>query len=107
MFFSPDTTKAATMQEKLQICSATEIARTMNRILLVAHDNLTKAQSNIIRQANHQHCVKDFVIEDEVMINIQNLVSNQSTRALNDKRCESFRILQQFHSSYKLDIPSE
>ena len=43
MSFSPDTTKTAMMQEKLQICSATEIARTMNRILSVACDNLIKA----------------------------------------------------------------
>ena len=41
------------------------------------------------------------------MINTQNLISNQSIKALNDKRCESFRILQQFHFFYKLDIPSE
>ena len=52
MSFSPDTTKADTAQKKLQIHSVTEIARTMNRILLVAHDNLTKAQSDMIRQAN-------------------------------------------------------
>ena len=53
MFFSPDTTKAATAQEKLQIHSATEIAKIMNKILSVTHDNLTKAQGNIIKQANH------------------------------------------------------
>ena len=42
MSFSSNITKAATVQEKLQIHSATEIAKIMNRILLVAHDNLTK-----------------------------------------------------------------
>ena len=61
----------------------------------------------MIRQTNHQHHIKNFAVEDEVMINIWNLVSNQSTRALDDKRCGPFRILQQFHSSYKLDIPPE
>ena len=93
MFFNPDTTKAVTAQEKLQICSATKIARIMNRILLIACDNLTKAQSDIIKQANHWYCVENFVIEDEVMINIWNLVSDQLIRALNDRRCESFKIL--------------
>ena len=107
MSFNSDITKAATVQEKLQICSATEIARTMNRIFLVACDNLTKTQSDMIRQANCWHCRKNFVVEDEIMINTQNLVSNQSIKALNDKRCESFRILKQFHFFYKLDIPSE
>ena len=76
MSFSPDITKADTAQEKLQIHSATEIARTMNRILLITHDNLTKAQSDMIRQANCQHHIEDFVVEDEVMINTQNLVSD-------------------------------
>ena len=70
MSFSPDITKAATIQEKLQICSATEIARTINRILSVAYDNLTKAQSNMIRQVNHQHHIKNFAVEDEVIVNI-------------------------------------
>ena len=94
MSFSPDTTKAATVQEKLQICSATEIARIMNRILSVAHDNLTKAQSDMIKQANYWCCIKDFVIENEIMINTQNLVSDWPMRALNDRRCGPFRILQ-------------
>ena len=94
MSFSPDTTKAATAQEKLQIHSATEIARTMDRILSVAYDNLTKTQSDMIRQANHWCHLKNFTVEDEIMINTQNFVSNWFTRALNDKRCEPFRILQ-------------
>ena len=58
----------------------------------------------MIRQLNHQHHLKDFAVENEVIINTQNLVSDQSTRTLNDKRHESFRILQQFHSPYKLNF---
>ena len=107
MFFSLDITKAVTVQEKLQICSAMKIARTMNRILLVACDNLTKAQGDMVKQANHWCHIKDFVIENEVIVNTWNLVSDQSTRVLDDKKCESFRILQQFHFFYKLDISSE
>ena len=42
MSFSSDITKTATVQKKLQICSVTEIAKIINRILLVAYDNLTK-----------------------------------------------------------------
>ena len=52
MSFNPDITKAATVQEKLQIHSVMEIARIMNRILLVAYDNLTKTQDDMIKQAN-------------------------------------------------------
>ena len=107
MSFNSDITKADTAQKKLQIYSITEIAKIMNRILSVAHDNLTKTQNDMIRQANHQHYIKNFIIEDEVMINIQNLVSNQFTKALNDKRYKPFRILQQFHFFYKLNISSE
>ena len=43
MSFSPDIMKAATVQEKLQIHSATEITKTMDRILSVTHNNLTRA----------------------------------------------------------------
>ena len=107
MFFSSDITKAITVQEKLQICSVMEIARIMNRILLVACDNLTKAQGDIIKQANCWCCVENFVIKNEVMINIWNFISNWLMRALNDKRCEPFRILQQFHFFYKLNVSSE
>ena len=105
--FSPDITKAATVQKKFQIHSVMKIARIMNRILSVAYDNLTKAQGDIIKQANCWCHMENFVVENEVIINTWNFVSDQSTRALNDKRCEPFRILQQFHSSYKLDVPSE
>lgn len=51
--------------------------------------------------------IKNFAVKNKVIINTQNLVSNWSTRALNDKKCESFRILQQFHFFYKLDVSSE
>ena len=79
----------------------------MNRILLVAYDNLTKAQNNIIKQANCWYHVKNFAVKNEVIINIWNLVSDQSIRTLNDKKCEFFKILQQFHSFYKFNIFSE
>ena len=105
--FNPDITKAGIVQKKLQIHSTTEIARIMNRILLVTCDNLTKAQNDMIRQANCWCCVEDFVIEDEVMINTWNLVSDWFTRALDDKRCGPFRILQQFHFFYKFNVPPE
>ena len=49
MFFNPDITKAVTAQKKLQIHSVTEIIKTMNRILLITHDNLIKTQNDIIR----------------------------------------------------------
>ena len=47
------------------------------------------------------------MIENEIIINIWNFVSDWPTRALDDKRHEPFRILQQFHFFYKLDILSE
>ena len=47
------------------------------------------------------------MIENEVMINIWNFVSDQFTKVLNDKKCEPFRILKQFHFFYKFDIFSE
>ena len=61
----------------------------------------------MIKQANCQHHIKNFAVGNKVIINTQNLVSNQSMRTLDDKRCEPFRILQQFHFFYKLDVPPE
>ena len=104
MSFNSDITKADIAQKKLQICSATKIAKIMNRILSVAHDNFTKTQNDIIRQTNHWHHIKNFVIENEVIINIWNLISDQPTKTLNDKKHEPFRILQQFHFFYKFNI---
>ena len=107
MSFSSDIMKTVIMQEKLQICSATEIARIMDRILSIIHNNLTKTQSNMVRQMNCWHCLENFAVGDEVIINIWNFVSNWPTRALNDKKCELFRILQQFHFFYKFNVPPE
>ena len=76
MFFSSDTTKTDTAQKKLQIHFTMKIAKIMNRILSIAYNNLTKAQSDIIRQINHLHYVENFVIKNEIMINTQNFVSN-------------------------------
>ena len=107
IFFSSDITKTATVQEKLQICSAIEITKTMNRILSVTHDNLTKTQNDIIKQVNCWCCLENFTVENEIIINTQNLISDWSTKTLDDKRYKLFRILQQFHFFYKLDISFE
>ena len=61
----------------------------------------------MVRQANYWYHLEDFAVGDEVIINIWNFVSDWSTRALNDKKHKSFRILQQFHFFYKLDVFSE
>ena len=61
----------------------------------------------MVKQANCWCCLKNFAVDDEVMIIIWNLVSDWPIRALNDKKCEPFRILQQFHSFYKLNVSSE
>ena len=70
MSFSPDIIKAVTVQKKLQIHSVTEITKIMNKILSVTHDNLIRAQGDMIKQANHQHHMKNFTIENEIIINI-------------------------------------
>ena len=74
--FNPDITKATTAQKKLQIHSIIEITKIMNRILSVAHDNLIKAQSDMIKQANCQCHIENFAVENEIIINIWNFVSN-------------------------------
>ena len=107
MSFSSDIIKVATVQKKLQIYSVMKIAKIINRILLITCDNLTKTQSNIIRQVNCWHHLKNFTVENEIIINIQNFVSDWPIRALNDRRHKPFRILQQFHFFYKFDISSE
>ena len=56
---------------------------------------------------NCWHYLKNFAVENEVIINIWNFVSDWFIRALNDKKCESFRILQQFHFFYKFNVFSE
>ena len=61
----------------------------------------------MIRQVNCWHHLKNLAVGNEVIVNIWNFVSDWSTKALDDKRCESFRILQQFHFFYKFDVFSE
>ena len=61
----------------------------------------------MIRQANYWYHIKNFVIKNEVIINIWNFVNDWFIKALNDKKCEPFKILQQFHFFYKFNILSE
>ena len=70
MSFNSNITKTATAQKKLQICSATEITRIIDKILLIAWDNLMRAQSDMVQQADCQHHIKDFAVKNKVMINI-------------------------------------
>ena len=58
----------------------------------------------MIKQANYQCHIKDFTVKNEIIINIWNLVSDWPTRALNDKKHKSFRILQQSHFFYKFNV---
>ena len=49
MSFNFDIIKVITVQKKLQIYSVTEITKIMNRILLIAQNNLTKTQGDMIK----------------------------------------------------------
>jgi hypothetical protein len=80
----------------------------MKSIWKFAKEHMKKSQINQVKHANrHRIIASDYQIKDRVWLFNRNIQIDRSSKKLNHKMLESFKILKKRRSSYKLDLSDD
>jgi hypothetical protein len=97
-----------TTRERVNRFRSKEIIFTMKNIWKFAKEHMKKNQIDQAKYANkHKTIASNYQIEDRVWLFIKNIQIDRSSRKLNHKMLESFKILKKRESSYKLHFSNE
>jgi hypothetical protein len=97
-----------TIRKRVQRFKDREIVFTMKKIWTFAKKHMKKNQQNQFTHANrHKTFASDYQIENQIWLFIKNIQTNRSSKKLDHKMLESFKILKKRRSFYKLDLSNE
>jgi hypothetical protein len=97
-----------TIRKRVQKFKNKEIVFIMKKIWTFAKKHMKKNQQNQFTHANrHKTFASDYQIENQIWLFIKNIQTNRSSKKLDHKMLESFKILKKRESSYKLDLSNE
>jgi hypothetical protein len=97
-----------TTRERIHRFRRRNIVFTMKNIWKFAKNHMKNNQRQHAMHVNaHRLQVLDYQIDDQVWLFIKNIQIDRSSKKLNHKMIESFKILKKKESSYKLDLSDE
>ena len=104
MSFSSDSISYATTRERLLIVKTKNIIETMQNILNYVRDNVEMTQKRMIAQINKHRKTMKYVERDFVFLNRRNIKIARSFDKLDDKKLNSFKMLQRMSNVYRLEL---
>ena len=104
MSFSSDSISYVTTRERLLIVKAKNIIETMQNILNYVRDNVEMIQKRMIAQINKHRKTMKYVERDFVFLNRRNIKIARSFDKLDDKKLNSFKMLQRMSNVYRLEL---
>ncbi len=97
-----------TIRKRVQRFRNKEIVFIMKKIWTFAKEHMKKNQQNQFTHANrHKILASDYQIENQIWLFIKNIQTNRSSKKLDHKMLESFKILKKRRNFYKLDLSNE
>ena len=102
--FNPDIINYVITRKRLNVVKAKDIINHMQNVLAYIRDNLNKTQFAMIKQINRYKKDVTFKKNDLVFFNSKNIVINKSSKKLNDKMFDSFKIISIIDFFYKLKL---
>ena len=104
MSFSWNSISYVTTRERLLVVKAENIIETMQNILNYIRDNAKMTQKRMTIQVNKRRKVVKYVESDFVFLNRRNIKIVKSSNKLNDKKLNSFKMLQRMSNVYRLEL---
>ena len=104
MSFSSDSISYATTRERFLIVKAKNIIETMQNILNYVRDNVEMIQKRMIAQVNKHRKTMKYVERDFVFLNRRNIKIARSFDKLDDKKLNSFKMLQRMSNVYRFEL---
>ena len=104
MSFSSDSTSYATTRERLLIVKAKNIIDTMQNILNYVRDHVEMTQKRMTVQVNKHRKIVEYVERDFVFLNRRNIKIARSFDKFDDKKLNSFKMLQRLDNVYRFEL---
>ena len=104
MSFSPDIIDYVITRKRLDVAKTKNIIDRMQDVLIYIREKINKTQLAIIEQINHYKKDITFKKDDLVFFNIKNIIINRSSKKLNDKMFDSFKVIFVIGFFYKLKL---
>ena len=104
MSFSSDSISYVTTRERLLIVKTKNIIETMQNILNYVRDNVEMTQKRMIAQINKHRKTMKYVEKDFVFLDRRNIKIAKSFDKLDDKKLNSFKMLQRMSNVYRLEL---
>ena len=100
MSFSSDSISYVTTKERFLIVKTKNIIETMQNILNYVRNNVEIIQKRMIVQVNKHRKTIKYVERDFVFLNRRNIKIAKSFDKLDDKKLNSFKMLQRMNNAY-------
>ena len=104
MSFSSDFISYVITRERLLIVKAKNITSTMQNILNYVRDHVEITQKRMTTQVNKYRKNVKYVEENYVFLNRRNVKIAKSFDKLDDKKLNSFNVLQRLSNVYRLEL---
>lgn len=106
MSFSPNNTTYETVRQRILAAKADSISDQMEEINKKAQENMAKAQTQMVHQANKHRQDITFEVGDMVYLSTKNLKTDRPSKKLDHKRIGPYQVLARHGESYKVDLPA-
>ncbi len=104
MSFNSNSTEYEIIQAKIQASKAENIFEHMKWSLALIKQTLARVRITIKKQIDKHWKKMIYKIDDMIFLNSRNITIARSSKKLNDKMLESFRILTEIEHAYQLKL---
>ena len=104
MSFSSDIIDYVIIRKRLDAAKMKDITDRIQNVLIYIREKINKTQLVIIEQINRHKKDMTFKKSDLVFLNIKNIIIDKSSKKLNDKMFDSFKVIFVIGSFYKLKL---
>ena len=105
MFFNSNNIEYITVCERFESIKAKNINEIMQRVLKYMQQQFHKAREVMIKQINKRKKKISYEIEDKVFLFSRNIITDRSSKKLEDKMLNSFLITERVETFYRLQLP--
>jgi hypothetical protein len=106
MSFDLNSTEYEITQARIQASKAKNIFKYMKWLLALIKQTLARIRVTIKKQIDKHRKKMIYKIDDMMFLNSRNIMITRSSKKLNDKMLESFKILTEIEHAYRLKLSS-
>ena len=106
MSFDPDPTEYEITRARIEAGKAKNISEHMKRSLALIKQVLTRVRVTMKEQTDKHRKKMIYKIDDMVFLNSRNITTSRSSKKLDDKMLELFKILIEVKHAYRLKLSS-